>query len=87
MAVPADRYRPSPRPFPEALPAIEYAPQDVLLKIDQRGRTRLLRKPFVVSTALAGHVIAARPRDAEDGLYDLYFSHQHIGEINLNEAS
>lgn len=86
MAVPADRYRPSPRPFPEALPAIEYAPQDVLLKIDQRGRTRLLRKPFVVSTALAGHVIAARPRDAEDGLYDLYFSHQHIGEINLNEA-
>jgi transposase InsO family protein len=87
MAVPADRYHPSPRSFPEALPAIEYAPQDIPMQVDQRGRIKLLRRPFVVSTALGGHVIAARPRDAEDGLYDLYFSHQHIGEIDLNEAS
>jgi transposase InsO family protein len=87
MAVPADRYRPSPRSFPDVLPAIEYAPQDTLLKVDQRGRTTLWRRPLVVSTALGGHIIAARPRDNEDGLYDLYFSHQHIGEVDLNEAS
>jgi transposase InsO family protein len=87
MAVPADRYRPSPRSFPEALPAIEYAPQDIPMNVDQRGRIKLLRRPFVVSKALGGHIIAARPRDAEDGVYDLYFSHQHIGEIDLNEAS
>jgi transposase InsO family protein len=85
MAVPADRYRPSPRAFPDVLPEIDYAPQDIRLKVDQRGRTRLLHRPFVVSTALAGRVIAARPSDTQDGLYDLYFSHQHIGEIDLNE--
>jgi transposase InsO family protein len=87
LAVPADRYRPSPRPFPETLPTIEYAPQDLLLKVDQRGRITLFRRPFTVSTALGGYVIAARPRDADDGVYDLYFSHQPIGEVDLNEAS
>jgi len=87
LAVPADRYRPSPRPFPETLPAIEYAPQDLLLKVDQRGRITLFRRPLTVSTALGGYLIAARPRDTDDGVYDLYFSHQHIGEVDLNEAS
>jgi len=87
LAVPADRYRPSPRSFPETLPPIEYAPQDIPLKVDQRGRVRLFRRPLVVSTALGGYLIAARPRDTEDGVYDLYFSHQHIGEVDLNEAS
>jgi transposase InsO family protein len=87
MAVPADRYQPSPRPFPEVLPAIEYAPQDTVLKVDARGRSRLQKHDFVVSTALGGHLIAARPRDGEDGLYDLYFSHQKIGEIDLNDPA
>jgi transposase InsO family protein len=85
LAVPADRYQPSPRPFPEVLPAIEYAPQDVVLKVDARGRTRLQHYDFVVSTALGGHYIAARPRDGEDGVFDLYFSHQKMGEIDLND--
>lgn len=85
MAVPADRYRPSPKAFPEVLPAIEYAPQDVVLKVDKRGRTRLFGRNLIVSTALADHPIAARPSDHQDGLYDLFFAHQRIGEIDLNQ--
>lgn len=85
MAVPADRYRPSPRAFPETLPSIEYAPQDIVLRVRQRGRVTLLGRHLQVSTALAGHLIAARPRDTQDGLYDLYFSHQRIDEIDLSD--
>lgn len=38
MATPASRYRSSPRPFPESLPAIEYGPGDSVRKVGEKGR-------------------------------------------------
>jgi transposase InsO family protein len=50
LATPASRYRPSLRPFPEALPAIEYGPDDLVRKVGgkgevwlPRGRRRMIR--------------------------------------------
>lgn len=83
MQVPVSRYRPSPRPFPEVLPPIEYAPQDHLLTVRARGRIRFKGHPLTVSTALCGHTIAARPRDAEDGVFDLYFAHHRLRTLDL----
>lgn len=86
MATPAQRYQVSPRAFPECLPAIEYGPDDIILRVDQRGRARLLNHPIIVSTALKGRSIAARPRTQDDGIYDLYFSHHWLGVVDFRDA-
>jgi transposase InsO family protein len=83
--VPAERYQPAPKAFPEVLPPIEYAPQDIVLKVDKRGRVQLLGRRFILSTSLGGLAIAARPSDHQDGLFSLFFAHQHIGELDLNQ--
>lgn len=83
MVTPAQRYHLSPRAFPEQLPAIEYGPDDIVIRVDQRGRTRLLHHPIIVSTALKGLYIAARPRPQDDGLYDLYFRHHWLDVVDL----
>jgi transposase InsO family protein len=85
MAVPGDRYRPSPRAFPERLPCIDYAPQDHVLKVRARGRVSFQGRHVQVSTALYGCDIAARPRDGEDGVYDLYFAHHRLMTMNLSD--
>lgn len=84
MAVPQARYRPSARTFPEVLPAIEYAPQDHVLRVQANGLVTFHGHPWKVSNALYGHLIAARPRDDQDGLYDLYFAHHRLTTIDLN---
>jgi transposase InsO family protein len=37
LQVPARRYRPSPRPFPEALPPVAYGPADVVRRVQEGG--------------------------------------------------
>jgi hypothetical protein len=86
MDTPAERYTVSPRPFPEQLPPVEYGPDDILIRADQRGRIRLLGHPLTVSVALHGHTIAARPRPIEDGVYDLFFSHHRLETIDLRSV-
>ena len=86
METPADRYTVSLRPFSEQLPAIEYGPDDILIRVGQRGRIRLLGHPLTVSVALHGHTIAARPRPTEDGVYDLFFSHHRLQTIDMRSV-
>ena len=86
MQTPADRYTVSPRPFPEQLPTIEYCPDDILIRVDQRKRTRLLGHPLTVSVALHGHSIAARRRTTEDGVYGLFFSHHRLQTIDMRSV-
>ena len=85
MATPAERYRISPRAFPEHVAAFEYGPDDLKLQVDQRGRTRLLGRPLTVSSALKSQTIAARPQDGRDGVYDLYFRHHWLDSVDLRD--
>lgn len=82
MATPASRYRPSPRMFPETLPPIEYAPEDLVRKVQDKGiihyRGRLAR----VSTAFHGYPVALRSC-GQDGLLKIYFCHHCIGHVDL----
>ena len=85
MATPAERYRISPRAFPEQIVPFDYGPDDLRLRVDQRGRTKLLRRPLIVSSALKTQTIAARPQDGVDGIYDLYFRHHWLDVVNLRD--
>ncbi|HET6468332.1 MAG TPA: hypothetical protein VFG43_08145, partial [Geminicoccaceae bacterium] len=82
LAVPLSRYSPSPRPYPERQPPIEYAPDDAVRRVGGKGeisfRGRLLR----VGKAFRGEPVALRPT-AVDGVFDVYFCHVGIGRIDL----
>ena len=83
MNTPASRYRPSLRSLPRQLPAIEYLPGDLVRRVQQGGWLSLHGRAIKVSKALAGQPVACRASCEVDGVFDLYFCHQKIGQADL----
>ena len=85
MATPGQRYRPSSRPFPEVPPPIEYAPGDLVRKVDGDGFISFKNRPRRISKALRGEPIALRPTN-EDGVFAVHYCSHRIGDIDLKKA-
>jgi transposase InsO family protein len=86
LATPTERYRASSRCFPEALPAIEYGPGDIVRKVDAGGDIRHKGRNRHVGKAFRGHPIALRPTD-EDGVFSVHFCAHRIGTLDLRQAA
>ena len=86
LAVPGARYRPSPRRFPETLPPIEYAPDDIVRTVRWGGRVIFQGRSLKVSNALHGLPIALRPAPDDDGVYILYFMHHRLATLDMRES-
>lgn len=84
MAVPASRYQPSPRAFPETLPPIEYETHDIVRKVQAQGELFYQGCIYRLAQALRGYRVALRPTD-EDGLMAVYFRHYKVAQINLRQ--
>lgn len=85
LATPVTRYQPSPRPYPEVLPRIEYWPGDEVRKVQAGGEVHFRGRVFHVSKALRGHPIAIRQSN-EDGKFSIHFCHQKLKEVHISEA-
>ena len=83
MQVPADRYRPSPRSFPEVLPAIEYAPDLTVRAVNRDAAISFQRRRFKIGKAFVGLPVALRPTTT-DGAYQLFFCTTLIRTIDLH---
>ena len=81
-AVPASRYRPSERPYPEQLPPVEYAAADHVRKVQDQGRVDFLAHRLHVPKGFRGLPVALRPLD-EDGRWAIYFTTERITEVDL----
>jgi len=86
MQVPASRYQPSPRSFPEKLPPIEYGTTDQLRKVQPDGKISFRRREFHVGKAFFGYHVALRPSTV-DGVYDVYFATHRIARLDLPQPS
>jgi hypothetical protein len=86
MQTPIERYAPSPRAMPTTLPPIEYGPQDIVRKVSTNGILKFQGRRLRTSTALEGHCVALRPVEDKDGAYDVYFYHQRVDRVDLNEV-
>ena len=86
LAVPSERYRPSERCFPEALPPIEYGPGDIVRKADQEGDIRFKSRRIRLGKPFRGELIALRPT-TEDGVFSIHFCTQRIGAIDLRAVA
>ena len=84
MEVPATRYRPSSRSFPESLPAILYDSTDHVRKVQQAGEIWFRGRTFKIGNAFSGHPVALRPTPFDD-VFDVIFCHQNITQIQLNQ--
>jgi hypothetical protein len=82
QATPASRYRPSPRPFPESLPPVEYAPGVIVRRVHEGGRIEFHGRRFRVGEAFTGYPVGLRPT-AEDGRFEVLSCHQKIAALDL----
>jgi len=82
QAPPASRYAPSQRAFPSNLPPIEYAPDDIVRRVQQKGLIHFRGHEFLVSRAFVGEPVALRAVD--DGVWDVYYCHQKVGHVDLS---
>lgn len=74
LAVPADRYRPSPRPFKPQIEPFDYAPEDAIRVVDIDGRIVFHGRRLRASKALVRKRVALRPTQT-DGVFNLVFRH------------
>jgi transposase InsO family protein len=82
LATPAERYRASPRPFPETLASIEYGPSDSVRKVDVDGHISFKGRRLHVGKAFRGQPVALRPT-TEDGMLSVHFCVHRIGTLDL----
>lgn len=87
MQAPIARYQPSPRTFPDVLPAIEYGPDDEIIRVKWNGELRFRGRKFKLSNALHRHDVAIRPQPNEDSIFDVYFAHHRCFTIDLNHSA
>lgn len=87
MATPASRYRGSIRAYSECLPAIEYGPNDTVVTVKWNGELRFKTQRYKVSNPLHGQPVAIRPHETQDGLYDVFFIHHKLMQIDLRTSS
>jgi transposase InsO family protein len=83
LAVPADRYRPSPRAFRPEVEPFDYPAEDIVRSVDVNGRVSFAKRRIKASKALIGKRIALRPAD-RDGLYHLIFRDVMLTTIDLD---
>ncbi len=84
LGVPADRYRASERSYPEALPAIEYAPGVQVRKVQSKGMISFQGYDVLVGKAFEGDPIGIQ-QTTTPGVYDVNYCHHRVGQINLTD--
>lgn len=83
MNVPASRYQPSQRNYPERLPAIEYGPEDIVRKVRHAGHVKYKGRELHVGSAFFGLHVALRPTTT-DGIFAVFFCQHKIGQLDLS---
>ena len=86
LAVPIPRYRPSPRPFPESLPPVEYDSADSVRRVDAAGNLYFRNRTFRIGKAFRGYRVALRPA-IQDGCFNILFTGHPVATIKLNNAA
>ncbi len=86
LAVPADRYRPSPRSFKPIVEPFTYGPDDIVRCVDASARISVHGRPLQASKALIGKHVALRHTQGV-GVFDLVFRHVIVKTIDFNKLA
>ncbi len=83
---PASRFRAATRRLPEKLPAIVYAPDCLVRRVQNDGRISFMDRDIFVSNAFAGQPIGLRPSQ-RDGVFDILFCGFRVGRFDLSSST
>lgn len=83
--VPAKRYQPSQRSYPETLPPVQYAAGVEVRRGDPQGWISYRGGAWRIGRAFAGQELGLRAT-ARDGIYEVLFLTQVIKELDLRQA-
>lgn len=84
LAVPASRYRPSRRDYVETPRPFDYAPGDLVRRVQQGGRISLFGRPVRLPKAFCGKAVALRPT-TRDGVFEAVFRTQYIATVDISD--
>ena len=84
MATPAERYRPSKRPY-DGLPELDYPFHDRDALVTACGRICMHRKKINLATALAGQRVGLT--EVDDGIWLVTFMRYDLGYIDLEQKT
>lgn len=76
----ASRYTPSPRPYPERLPALEYPGHVAVKRVTNAGTIRFKAKLLFLANALKTHHVGLE--ETADGVWSLYLGTVLLGRID-----
>ena len=79
-ATPASRYRPSPRPYPDPLPPIDYPRHFAVREISAAGTFRFKDRLLFRSTALRHYAVGLE--EVADGIWSVYFCRVRLARID-----
>jgi transposase InsO family protein len=77
---PASVYRPSPRPYPEKLPPLEYPGHFIVKRITNAGTFRFKHRLLFIANALKQHHIGLE--EVEDGIWSVYFGRVLLARLD-----
>lgn len=80
---PVQHYRPSPRNLPAALTPIEYPAGTQAHIVRSKGMITFDGQTWYVGRAFAGKPIGLRACPQTDGLWQVWYAHQQLGQIDL----
>lgn len=83
LDTPTTHYRVSPRAYPERLPAIEYGPDDTVVTVKWGGEIKFRGRRVKLSNSLHGQPVAVRPDRKTEGLFEVFFVHHKLMQIDL----
>ena len=86
LAVPADRYRCSPRSFSAKVEPFEYGPDDILRRVDGAAWLSFGGRRMKASKALIGKQVAISPTE-RDGIFNLVFRHVIVKSIDFHKLA
>jgi transposase InsO family protein len=87
FATPAQRYRPSPRAFPQRLPEPPYAPGEILRRVSStKAYLSFHNRLWRVPEAFCGETLAIRP-SLPDGRFAICFGAHEIATFDLNDKT
>lgn len=84
MIVPAELYQPSPRPYPERLPPVEYPGHFEVRSVHHHGYVRFRGKAPFFTHVLRGQRIGLE--EVDDGLWSVYFTKLLLGRYDEREG-
>jgi transposase InsO family protein len=83
LDVPISRYWPSPRPYPDPLPSLEYAPEELVRTVKEDGFVAFQGGHYRVGKGWRGQRVALRPTP-DPQVIQIYLGRHYITTLDLN---